>query len=230
MIQDAGCALVLSKNPFFLVHYLFVFMKLQKNISFVLFWTPSLYCLLFDIPQCFWAPRGAEMWGAPPFCSRRDWTSCGVDTMWYNAMIQIMGKTLFCLKSLRLKSLRDTAAAAARRVCIGRCGQYRGRGQMSDRHHVPVIRLGNMDNITDRPNKWQNQFWISPAVWLRSMVLPRWGTDRNKISTSAGKDLHMNIPLSSATFQTDLSLESVELCIGLSFKRFLWSSGKPVSF
>ena len=67
----------------FLVHYLFVFIKLQKNISFVLFWT-LLYCLLFDIPQCFWAPRGAEMWGVRPFCFRRDWTSCGVDTMWYN--------------------------------------------------------------------------------------------------------------------------------------------------
>ena len=211
----------------FLVHYLFVFIKLQKNISFVLFWTPSLLSAVWYSTMLLSSPRSGDV-GRRLFVPAE--IGRVVALIQCDTMIQIMGKTLFCLKSLRLKSLRDTAAAAARRVCIGRCGQYRGRGQMSDRHHVPVIRLGNMDNITDRPNKWQNQFWISPAVWLRSMVLPRWGTDRNKISTSAGKDLHMNIPLSSATFQTDLSLESVELCIGLSFKRFLWSSGKPVSF
>ena len=55
-----------------------------RKIFALFYFGPLLYCLLFDIPQCFWAPRGAEMWGAPPFCSRRDWTSCGVDTMWYN--------------------------------------------------------------------------------------------------------------------------------------------------
>ena len=52
MIQDAGCALVLSKNPSFFGTLFVGFVKLQKNISFVLFWT-LLYCLLFDIPQCF---------------------------------------------------------------------------------------------------------------------------------------------------------------------------------
>ena len=156
MIQDTSCALVLSKDPFFFGTLSVCFHKIAEEylLCFILDPFSIVCCLIFhnasELPEerrC-----GAPRLFVPAEIGRV------VALIQCDTMIQIMGKTLFCLKSLRLKSLRDTAAAAAQRVCIGRCGQYRGRGQMSDRHHVPVIRLGNMDNITDRPNKWQNQF------------------------------------------------------------------------
>merc|ERR1712155_327650 len=84
----------------FLVHYLFVFIKLQKNICFVLDPFFIVCCLIFhnasELPEerrC-----GAPRLFVPAEIGRV------VALIQCDTMIQIMGKTLFCLKSLRLKA------------------------------------------------------------------------------------------------------------------------------